>query len=70
MIPMRVLPPCFFAAVTYWMVGLRPGLWHLLTYLLLLVLSNMVGFPSDTSLLCARSSTCICTQHDSDMLKI
>lgn len=43
LIPMRVLPPCFFAAATYWMVGLRPGLWHLLTFLLLLVLSNMVG---------------------------
>ena len=42
LIPMRVLPPCFFAAATYWMVGLRPGLWHLLTFLLLLVLSNMV----------------------------
>lgn len=42
LIPMRILPPCFFAAATYWMVGLRPGLWHLLTFLLLLVLSNMV----------------------------
>ena len=43
LIPMRVLPPCFFAIATYWMVGLRPGLWHLLTFLLLLILSNMVS---------------------------
>lgn len=43
LIPMRVLPPCFFAAATYWMIGFRPGMWHLLTFLLLLVLSNMVS---------------------------
>ena len=43
LIPMRVLPPCFFAAATYWMIGFRPGVWHLLTFLLLLVLSNMVS---------------------------
>lgn len=53
LIPMRVLPPCFFAAATYWMVGLRPGLWHLLTFLLLLVLSNMVGTLSSLFLLYA-----------------
>ncbi len=48
LIPMRVLPPCFFAVATYWMIGFRPGMWHLLTFLLLLVLSNMVRICSVT----------------------
>jgi hypothetical protein len=26
-LPMRVLPPCFFVAISYWMIGLRPYFW-------------------------------------------
>ena len=42
LIPMRVVPPCFFAASTYWMVGFRPAATHLPSFWLTLVLSNMV----------------------------
>lgn len=42
LIPMRVPPPCLFAAATYWMIGFRPGFLHLCTFLLLLILTNMV----------------------------
>jgi hypothetical protein len=46
LVPMRVVPPCFFAAATYWMIGLRPGLPYVGSFLLVLVLSNMVRASS------------------------
>lgn len=42
LVPMRVVPPCFFAASTYWMIGFRPGAAYLPSFWLTLVLSNMV----------------------------
>ncbi|KAL0042544.1 hypothetical protein WJX79_003095 [Trebouxia sp. C0005] len=59
LIPMRVLPPCFFAAATYWMIGFRPGTWHLLTFLLLLVLSNTVGASMNMAIGAAAPSTAV-----------
>lgn len=40
---MRVLPTALFAAVTYPMMGLRPGLWHYGRFLGVLVLTNLAG---------------------------
>jgi hypothetical protein len=42
-VPMRVLPTTLFAITTYWMIGLRPGLGHAATFLLLLVMTNLTG---------------------------
>ena len=56
LIPMRVLPPCVFAAATYWMIGFRPGFLHLCVFLLLLILTNMVCCSASSTLvfLCAH----------------
>ena len=43
LVPMRVVPPCFFAVSTYWMIGFRPGVPYLPSFWLTLVLSNMVS---------------------------
>lgn len=43
LIPNRVGPTCLFLVTTYWMTGLRPGLGHSVTYLVLLVLTNLCG---------------------------
>jgi len=42
-IPMRIVPPILLGGITYYMVGLRPGLSHFLWYLLALVLVSLVA---------------------------
>jgi len=42
-IPMRMIPPLMLGAIPYYMVGLRPGAFHILYLLITLVLTNMVA---------------------------
>jgi ABC-2 type transporter len=42
-LPMRVAPTALFAAVTYWVMGLRPGFGRVASFLGVLVLVNLAG---------------------------
>lgn len=42
-LPMRVAPTALFAAVTYWVMGLRPGLGRVASFFGVLVLVNLAG---------------------------
>lgn len=42
-LPMRVAPTALFAAVTYPVMGLRPGGWHVARFLAVLVMTNLTG---------------------------
>jgi ABC-2 type transporter len=42
-LPMRVAPTALFAVVTYWVMGLRPGLGRVVSFFGVLVLVNLAG---------------------------
>ncbi len=42
-VPMRIAPTALFAGVTYYVMGLRPGLGRVLSFFTVLVLTNLAG---------------------------
>lgn len=42
-IPMRVLPPCFFALLTYWMIGFHASTLAVLRLLFIIILCNIAA---------------------------
>lgn len=59
-LPLRVVPPCLFAFVSYWMIGLRSGCASCLVwFMLLMVLSNLASTTMCMAVGAATSSNAV-----------